>query len=232
MSCYLFVLCPPYSGSTLLWKLLATSANVSALPAEGQFLPEVSDIMRDKPWQSEHPLPWPQIKAAWEQHWDHSKPVLLEKSPPNLVRAEAIARHFSPAKFIIMVRDPYAHAEGLIRRNEWPVRRAANFSAMCLRTQWRNVQTLKDTLVLTYEDLVADPAGVCARIGQFLPDLDDIDHRASFEVHSLDGTVNRPITDLNARKIASLDTATMDELNQHFAAHRDTLALWKYPFRG
>jgi hypothetical protein len=51
-------------------------------------------------------------------------------------------------------------------------------------------------------------------------------------VHSLDGTVNRPITDLNARKIASLDTATMDELNQHFAAHRDTLALWKYPFRG
>ncbi len=32
MPSYLFVLCPPYSGSTLLWKLLSTSQNVSSLP--------------------------------------------------------------------------------------------------------------------------------------------------------------------------------------------------------
>lgn len=228
MSSYLFVLCPPYCGSTLLWKLLATSGNVSALPGEGQFLPELADIMREKPWQAEHSLPWPTIKAAWEKHWDHDKPILLEKSPPNLVRAAQIARHFSPSKFIVMVRNPYAHAEGLIRRNGFPVRRAANFAGMCLRTQWKNAQTLDNVLVLTYESLVQDPEGACKALIEFEPALHDIDHRANFEVHSVDGTLNRPITDLNAKKIASLDAQTITELNVHFDAHRQSFAHWGY----
>lgn len=230
MSCYLFVLCPPYCGSTLLWKLLSTSQNVSAFASEGQFLPAVAEVMRDKPWQADHALPWDDIKAQWDQQWDHGKPVLLEKSPPNLVRAEAIAAHFNPARFIIMVRNPYAHAEGLIRRNGWPVKRAANFAAMCLRKQWHNRQVLADTLVLTYESLVADPAGACEKLVAFEPALQDIDYTADFEVHSVDGTLSRPITDLNAKKIAAIGPDTLRELNEHFDAHRETFAHWRYDF--
>ena len=129
MSCYLFVLCPPYSGSTLLWKLLSTSEHVSSLPAEGQSLTELKALMRDKPWDAAQELPWPEIKAVWESYWDMGKAILLEKSPPNLIRTDDILAHFHPVKFIIMVRNPYAHSEGLIRRNGWGVRRAANFSA-------------------------------------------------------------------------------------------------------
>lgn len=226
--CYLFVLCPPYSGSTLLWKLLSTSNSVSALPAEGQFLPEVAQLMRDKPWQAEHKLPWPQIKTEWEKHWDSSKPVLLEKSPPNLIRAPEIAQHFQPAKFVVMVRNPYAHAEGLLRRNGWPIRRAANFAGMCLRTQWHNANELHDTLVLTYEALVENPARACEKLVQFIPELGDIDHTASFNVHSVDGTVDRPITDLNAKKIASLEPETIAELNKYFVDHEESFKHWGY----
>ena len=121
MSTHLFILCPPYCGSTLLWKLMSTSDNVSALPEEGQFLPEVEGIMRDKPWQRDHAMPWEQIRAVWETYWDIEKPLLVEKSPPNIIRAKAIAEHFDPARFVIMARNPYAHVEGLMRRNEWPV---------------------------------------------------------------------------------------------------------------
>ena len=71
MPSYLFVLCPPYSGSTLLWKLLSTSQNVSSLPDEGQFLPELEGIMRDKPWDGSRPLPWPKIKAVGESYRRH-----------------------------------------------------------------------------------------------------------------------------------------------------------------
>jgi len=131
MSYYLFVLCPPYSGSTLLWKLLSTSANVSALPAEGQFLPELESLMREKPWDPAHTLPWPEIKRVWESYWNMDRPVLLEKSPPNLIRTQDILAHFHPVKFVVMVRNPYAQSEGLMRRNNWPVKRAANFSMMC-----------------------------------------------------------------------------------------------------
>ncbi len=225
---YLFVLCPPYCGSTLLWKLLATSSRVSALPQEGQFLPEVEPIMRERPWDRDNALPWPRIKAAWETYWDHDKPVLLEKSPPNIVRAAAIAAHFEPAQFIIMVRNPYAHAEGLMRRNEWPLRRAANFALMCLRTQAENAAQLANTLVLTYEDLVADPGGACARLAAFQPALDDMDPRASFELDSVDGTLDRQITDLNARKIEALSAAQRAELNRYFESDEDVLRHWGY----
>lgn len=224
MFSYLFVLCPPYSGSTLLWKLLSTSDNVSAFPSEGQFLPELEDTMRESPWRRDHQLPWEKIKAVWERYWDHDKAVLLEKSPPNLIRTAEIVEHFQPVKFVIMVRNPYAHAEGLMRRNGWPPQRAANFSLMCLRTQWENSQQLQDKLILTYEQLVADPAGASQRMAAFLPPLSDMDASASFEVHSVD----RPITDLNAKKIASLDAATIAELNEYFEPNRETLAAWGY----
>ncbi len=228
MSSYLFVLCPPYSGSTLLWKLLGTSQNVSTLPDEGQFLPELADIMRDKPWDPGQILPWPEIKAVWESYWDMGKPVLLEKSPPNLIRTRDILAHFQPVKFVVMVRNPYAQSEGLMRRNQWTVKRAANFSMMCLRTQLRNARDLDNALVLTYESLVQNPVQVCRQLVQFMPQLDDMDHAASFEVHSIDGSLNRPITDLNAKKIAALSADTIAAMNEVFVQHRETIEAWNY----
>ena len=229
MSSYLFVLCPPYSGSTVLWKLLSTSANVSALPAEGQFLPEVKAFMRERPWDAAHTLPWPEIKRVWESYWDREKPVWLEKSPPNLIRTGEILAHFQPVKFIIMVRNPYAQGEGLMRRNHWPVTKAAKFALMCLRRQRENAQELENALVLTYESLVQDPAGACQRLTAFLPELGDMDPTASFEVHSIDGTIERPITDLNAKKIAALGQDTIAALNSIFEPQRETLEAWGYP---
>ena len=64
MSAYVFVLCPPYCGSTVLWKLIATSDRVSALPDEGQFLPEVKDTMRDGEWDASRHMPW----CCWSNH--------------------------------------------------------------------------------------------------------------------------------------------------------------------
>ncbi|MCB1705202.1 MAG: sulfotransferase [Halioglobus sp.] len=228
MSTYLFVLCPPYSGSTLLWKLLSTSANVSALPTEGQFLPELEHIMREKPWRRDHPLPWIDIKRVWERYWDSGKPVLLEKSPPNLIRPHEILAHFDPVRFIVMVRNPYAQAEGLMRRNNWTPSRAANFSMMCLRTQLDNANALQDTLVITYESLVQDPATACGQLADFMPALSDMDPSANFEIHSIDGTRNRPITDLNSRKIAALTADQIAGLNSVFQQHVETIAAWDY----
>ena len=90
MSIYLFVLSPPRSGSTVLWKLLATSPNVSALPKEGQFLDSVRPLMRGQHWNPEQQFPWQTIKTEWEKIWDFHKPIKLDKSPPNLLRAKEI----------------------------------------------------------------------------------------------------------------------------------------------
>jgi hypothetical protein len=184
--------------------------------------------MREKPWDTSHQLPWPLIKEAWESHWDKSKPILLEKSPPNIIRTREILTHFQPVKFVLMVRNPYAQTEGLMRRNNWTAKRAANFSMMCLRTQLDNSRTLDNVLVLTYESLAQNPASACEKLIAFIPDLNDIDHHANFEVHSIDGTVDRPITDLNARKIATLSTDDFGAMNDVFEQHRETIAAWGY----
>lgn len=230
-SVYLFVLCPPYCGSTLLWKLLSTSANASALPDEGQFLPELESVMREKPWDAGRALPWPRIKQVWESYWDSSKPVLLEKSPPNLIRTREILAHFHPVKFVIMVRNPYAQVEGLMRRNRWKERFSAHFAMRCLRAQLDNARRLDNALVLTYESLVANPIEACTQLAAFVPELDDLDPAASFEVHSIDGTVNRPITDLNSKKIAALDPDTLAALNAVFEQHEETMTAWGYEIR-
>lgn len=105
MNSYVFILCPPYCGSTLLWKLVLTSTVVSALPSEGQFLPEVKEIMRQDPWNVNVKLPWVKIKEVWDGYWDHNKLLLLEKSPPNLIRAKEIEQHFNPVYFLLKVNE-------------------------------------------------------------------------------------------------------------------------------
>jgi hypothetical protein len=115
-----------------------------------------------------------------------------------------------------------------MRRNHWNVNFAASFAMMCLRTQLQNARNLDNALVLTYESLVQDPAQTCQNLETFLPQLGALDHAASFEVHSVDGTLNRPIIDLNAKKIAALSAETIAAMNKIFVQHRETLTALGY----
>lgn len=228
-STYLFVLCPPYSGSTLLWRLIDTSDNVSALPAEGQFLPEVREVMRDEPWELEPPLPWGRIKDVWDGYWDHSNPVLVEKSPPNLIRVEEIEAHFDPVAFVVMVRNPYAHTEGLMRRNGWDAGFSAAFSIRTLRAQMENARRLEGRAVtFTYEDLVADPVAIADRIAGEIPALADMAPESEFAVHSIAGDAARGIVDFNGAKIARLSGRDLRTINETLRAADDVLRFWGY----
>ena len=46
--------------------------------------------------------------ADWSEHWDLTKPVLAEKSPPNLVRARFLQALFPKSRFIMIIRHPIA----------------------------------------------------------------------------------------------------------------------------
>lgn len=234
-STHLFILCPPFSGSTLLWRLIGTSGAVSVLPKEGQFLPEVEAVMRQDPWDRERELPWPRIKCAWDGYWDSRKPVLLEKSPPNLVHAAAIAQHFDPVRFVVMVREPFAHCEGLMRRNGWSVELAAAFSGQCLRQQQHNVERLDHVLRLTYEELARDPRAAADRIERFLPALGRLDAEREFKVHRGDAAGDRvveaAVEDLNAEKIARLSAAQIAAISAGLAPYEDALQYWGYALR-
>ncbi|MEM8781065.1 MAG: sulfotransferase [Cyanobacteria bacterium P01_G01_bin.49] len=230
MNTYIFILCPPYSGSTLLLRLVSTSNAVSSLPWEGQFLPEVKKVMRQDPWNSDLKLPWQNIKEIWDRYWDQDKPLLVEKSPPHIIRTNEIVEHFNPVYFLLMVRNPYAHCEGLIRRNNWSAKEAAEFTLRCLKQQAENAEKLKNTLCFTYEELVENPELISEKIQSFLPQIGFLKYDQSFKVHSIDGALERGFVNLNQKKIDNLSINDLILINKVLKKNPDVMNYWGYQY--
>lgn len=56
----------------------------------------------------------------WAQHWDLSKPYLLEKSPPNLVMTRFLQELFPNSYFVIVVRHPIVVTLATLKWMGWP----------------------------------------------------------------------------------------------------------------
>jgi hypothetical protein len=238
MRTYLFILCSHSSGSTALWKLLQTSPNLSAMPVEGQFIDSVQPILRNSIWDEDKSTPWPLVKAEWEKNWDLEKPVLIEKSPPHLLHALEIQKHFSPAYFIVMVRNPYAYCEGTKRRGRAGLGygQEASYQSIALgwikecQYQMKNIRELDHVIHFTYEDLTRHTRGVSKKIIDFLPELDCLDFKAAFLIHSVHGWYERSITDLNIDQIARLSTEDIAEINSVLKKHPDIMEFFGYRY--
>jgi hypothetical protein len=231
MHTYLFVLSPPYCGSTVLWRLLATSPAVSAHPLEGQSLPSVKHIMRDKPWNPHKAFPWAEIRQHWEQVWDMSSPILLEKSPPNIVRALEIERVFQPSYFVAMMRDPYAFCEGRRRRHKKSdISLSAKFWVRCATYQLRNIEQLKNIMHFRYEDLAERPLEVRTQLLDFLPQLQEIDITRSFRARSIQGRAEQKIRNYNQEKIDRLSVGDIRAINAILKQHDHLMAFFQYEY--
>ena len=230
---YLFILCPPYAGSTLLNELLSTSPNVSANndlgSREGQQLPTTRKIMYDhrERWNIDRKYDWIFIKKEWLKYWDIRRPILLEKSPPNIIRALEIQAHFKPAYFICMVRNPYAHCEGIIRRNNNQPKNAAEFVINCFKYQRKNIEILENVLMITYEELTEDTDLVVDKLTRFIPWLNDINTNLVSKAHNY-MKKPMPISNMNDEKIARLSKQQMHELNSVFEKEKDLLDYFGY----
>jgi hypothetical protein len=184
------------SGTTLLARLLAAHPEVSGfsdtgVPAdEGQhlqtiypaakeyggpgrfgFAPE-SHLTEASPLATEESAR--ALFAEWSQHWDLSRHVLVEKSPPNLLKTRFLQALFPGSAFVVIVRHPIPVS---IPTARWRgTRRYDRMFAHWLRCHAlfaADRERLDRVHVLTYEQLVRDPAGVVSRIFEFL-ELDPI----------------------------------------------------------
>ena len=231
---FLFILSPPFCGSTLLNQVISTSKLVSVNneidTREGQTLPEVREMMfdHDRRWNDDLQLDWPFIRKVWLKYWDRTKPVLLEKSPPNIVRAGELEKHFAPAYFIIFHRNPYAHVQSLISRKDPDIAEAARFAMKCLKHQKDNIENLKNHVRISYEDLTDEPEAAVASIRRLLPELDDMKTDQQFTAHNFKQHSSMKITNLNDEKIRKLTDDQLEVVNGVFGQHRDLLAYFGY----
>jgi len=168
---YLFILCPPFSGSTILHKIINTHPNVSTfignpdtIEGQGQgFLIYDDENYESNRHNENYELPVERLKQLFDKHWNHDKPLLCDRSPPFVHFAHQIESYFEQfgdVYFICMIRNPYATR--WIKESNW-VRFAEE--------QKRNIETLKHVTHFTYEELVSDQEFVVEKLNDFLPEF-------------------------------------------------------------
>tara|TARA_B100001142_G_scaffold238937_1_gene237684 strand:- start:16308 stop:17120 length:813 start_codon:yes stop_codon:yes gene_type:complete len=230
---FLFILTPPYCGSTLLNQILSTSNNLSCNNhlgvREGQLLPEVKDIMfNNKGWHSEVNYPWVMIKNVWMRYWDQRKSILMDKSNTNIMRVSEIKKVFDNIYFLAMVRNPYAQAEGIIRRNGATAEYAAEFALKCLRYQKINKENEKDILFISYEELCDNTQSSIEKIKSFVPGLGNLRSDIEFSAHNFKTDGKMRIQNLNLEKITKLSSEQMQVINSYFSKEQELLTYFGY----
>lgn len=233
---HLFVLAPPFAGSTLLTALLGTSPQVSILPSrehEGIKIPELMDLFWE-PGSGRKGLPWHYLEQVYRRHWDLSRPVLVEKGQ-YLKHAGSIQNAFPEAYFICMQRDPYAWCESVLRRRKVNdgsglkefVQNWLSHAAWLLH----DLQVLNRVVHFTYEDLCDRTGEVLGKLKAFMPELDGLDPSRSFKVHSTLGTQSNPITNTNAAAIARLSADDVAQISGVLSRYPDLLEFFGYRLR-
>lgn len=177
------------SGTTLLAELLGQHPSISALPTEGHFITDQFvkdyDIGLPRMWVEREDLfrlnetdegPDPvRLTKEWAMRLDCSKPVLLEKSPPNSAKTRWLQKHFENAHFVGIVRDPYAVAEGITRKadpkhliNSWPIEMSAYQWMRSNQILQQDAEHLNHFMWVKYEDLTKDTVGTLNKITNFV----------------------------------------------------------------
>ena len=184
------------SGTTLLARLLAAHPEVSGFsgtgaPAdEGQHLQTVypSDHAYGRPgrfgFAPEMHLTessWlateqnaRRLFEEWSPHWDLSQPLLLEKSPPNLLKTRFLQALYPGSSFVVIVRHPIPVSIPTAKwRGTRRYDRLFEHWLHCHALFEADREHLERVHVLRYEQLVSDPAPVLRGVFEFL-ELDPI----------------------------------------------------------
>jgi hypothetical protein len=179
------------SGTTLLARLLAAHPEISGfsgtgVPAdEGQHLQTVypaakvyggpgrfgfapeSHLTEASPLATEESVR--RLWEAWSRHWDLSRPVLLEKSPPNLLKTRFLQALFPRSAFVVVLRHPIPVSLATAKwRRTRRYHRLLEHWLRCYELFAADRERLGRVHVVRYEDLVRDPEAVLRGTFAFL----------------------------------------------------------------
>lgn len=189
---FLFVCGLHRSGTTIVTNALREHPAISgfrdtgAREDEGQFLQSVYPVARayggpgrfafapEAHVTEESPLATPanagRMFDDWSRWWDLSRPVLMEKSPPNLLKTRFLQALFPASSFLVVTRHPvgvtYATSSRRPKRTKF----------LDVLDHWVHAHEvfegdlphLRHVMVLPFETFVADPDAAVARVHEFV----------------------------------------------------------------
>lgn len=225
---WVFVLGVNNSGTTVISRLLQQHSEIRSLPHEGQLLtrafPRAAHHQVGRLWsqrldlfrwtEKDDPAPADRAKFDWLRHYPRQSGYLLEKSPPNTLRSRWLQENFRPARFVAIIRHPYATCEGIRRRAGCELGPAAEHWAKSMELMFEDIQHLQQCHWFRYEDLTADPETELGKIEAFLGLSSPLDRSelGKVKVHSIDGKTTG-LQNLNDKSLANLtdeDLRTID----------------------
>ncbi|MFO7891431.1 MAG: sulfotransferase [bacterium] len=198
------------SGTTLLTRILSTHSEISGFSGTGVSMDEGQHLQSILP--ADYHLGGPGrfafhkyghlidngffsnpqnpeiLMAEWGKHWDLSKKFLLEKSPPNLIRARLLQRFFPNAQFVFIVRHPVASSYATIKfKKGLPFIYILWHWVVSHEFMLNDLHYLKNYYILHYEKLVSDPESCLNKIGNFL----NLSHtQFNYNLNQIDNMVN------------------------------------------
>ena len=216
------------SGTTLLHRVLEQHPTVGSMPNEGQFfntvLPSGADFNLRRLWAIKPELFYLDAKStgidvnklkrqwAWMYN-DVRKPLLVEKTILNSARTQFLQKYFPNAYFICLFRNGYAVAEGIHRKENHAM-------DLCIK-QWtvsneillRDMEHLKNKMMLRYEDFTAEPSKYLDAIAKFL-EIEPFPQQVlynEFKIHKEEGTIsNRNEKSLKSLSVEDLEVIRIE----------------------
>jgi hypothetical protein len=152
-----------------------------------------------------------QLLASWVPYWDLDRRVLVEKSPPNLIRMRYLQSVFPEARFVAIVRHPVT--TGLATK-KWR-RRKTLWSLIRHWVVAHDIATddakhLDHFMLVRYEDLVADPTATLDSVLRFIGVAPD--------ATLADGAINAAASDAYAAKWRGMNRLYVRALARRFGA--------------
>ena len=178
------------SGTTLLARAIAKHAEASgfrkteALANEGQFLQTVYPIAREfggtgrfgfderSHLTEDSPLATDanreRLLTEWGEYWNLGKRVLVEKSPPNLLKLRFLQALFGDATFVVIMRHPIAVSYATQKWSETSIESLIEHWLVCHEIFLEDAPHIRRLMLVRYEDFVTDPEGIVGRIQERL----------------------------------------------------------------
>ena len=206
---------------------------------EGQWL--VPGLCKNSRWDPTKKVDWESVTATWLSRISMVEDlvgkidVIIEKSPPNIVRAEQLVKAFPNNTLVTFNRNPYASCSSTLYRQHSPEKKTELERISTLRkiaadwvfrTTW--IKKWIDTFSVvnfTYEQFCASPRLHIESVIDVLPSLKGIDVSKSFMIKDYP---SQGISNQNKRQIGNLSEREKAEIGAELSTHESLLNFFGY----
>ena len=206
---------------------------------EGQWL--IPGLCGKDRWNSQMPINDKSIRSVWLNQYQTinslvgSIDVVIEKSPPNMVRLEKLLSIFKSTVVIANNRNPYANASSIPYRTMQPERMSVAERSKAFKRLASNWLQLSKVILdltsrlniplVTYEHFCEDPSIAIKQLPMSEDFKASVNIHATLKVKDYD---SQKIVNQNPRQLERLTASDIEAVSSILSTHEDLLSCFDY----